>query len=302
MRARHQPDAPPSARVTVVVITRNRANELARALHDLAELPERPPVIVIDNGSTDHTRDVVRSHPVGATLIALDTNRGASSRNLGVERATTPYIAFCDDDMSWQPGSLAQAAELLDRHPRLALLNARILVEPGQRLDPGCIDMEQSPLPAETDLPGRPVLGFMAGGTIVRREAFLSVGGFEHRFQVGGEEKLMAVDLVARGWQLAYTPELVAFHRPSPARDPSSRARIVARNHLWFTWLRRPLPVVIRETVRVAQRALSEPAARAALREALAELEWVRRQRAVLPARVEAGLRLLEQANGGTPR
>jgi hypothetical protein len=55
-------------------------------------------------------------------------------------------------------------------------------------------------VPDLPDLPGPPVLGFIACGGIVRRAAFLEVGGFNSRLGVGGEEELLAVDLTARGW------------------------------------------------------------------------------------------------------
>jgi GT2 family glycosyltransferase len=287
---------PDPAGVSVVVITRDRRGDLRRALGDLTALPERPPVIVIDNGSTDGTSAMVRAEFPGVRLHRLEENRGASSRNIGVREAATPYVAFCDDDMSWEPGSLARAAELLDRHERLALITARILVGAERKLDPVCVDMATSPLAIDPGLPGYPVISFMAGGTIVRREAFLAVGGFERRFQVGGEERLMAVDLMARGWAMAYVPELVALHRPSPSRDPGSRARIQIRNHLWFTWLRRPVARALSETWRIARQAGRQEAARRALIEAGRELGWVLRHRATLPADVESRLLAVERA------
>lgn len=290
---------PDPHRVTVVIITRDRAAELRTALTELQRLPEAPPVIVVDNGSRDGTPEMVASQFADVKLIRLEENQGAASRNIGVREASTPYVAFCDDDMAWEAGSLPRAAELLDAHQRVALITARILVGPERRLDPVCADMASSPLGTDPDVPGHPVIGFMAGGSIVRRAAFLSVGGFERRFQVGGEERLMAVDLMAAGWDLTYVPELVAYHYPSPARDPGSRARIVIRNHLWFTWLRRSPSVMLSETWRVARRAVAHQPSRRALLEALRALPWVHRRHARLPDAVERRLRLVERGSNG---
>jgi GT2 family glycosyltransferase len=81
-----------------------------------------------------------------------------------------------------------------------------------------CQEMADSPLQPADDLPGPPLLGFIACGAVVRRDAFLEVGGFDARLGVGGEEELLALDLAARGWGLAYVDEVVAHHYPSPSR------------------------------------------------------------------------------------
>jgi GT2 family glycosyltransferase len=137
---------PGDGRVSVVVITYNRCEELDRTLQRLAELPEQPPVIVVDNASTDGTADMVRTRYPDVALLAPGANLGAVGRNLGVEAAGTPYVAFCDDDTWYEPGSLALAADLLDAHPRLALVQASITVEPDGRLDEICVEMADSPL------------------------------------------------------------------------------------------------------------------------------------------------------------
>src|SRR5438093_3395665 len=94
-------------------------------------------------------------------IIVLSRNLGAAGRNAGVHAVTTPYVAFCDDDTWWAPGSLARAAVLLDAYPRIAVLSARVLVGPDQREDPACAAMAASPLPS-VGLPGRSILGFLA--------------------------------------------------------------------------------------------------------------------------------------------
>ena len=99
------------SRVTVAVITHNRRAELARTLDRLEDLPERPAVIVVDNGSADGSAAYVRWHYPAVTLITARTNLGAVGRNLALRRVTTPYAAFSDDDTWWDPGSLTLAAD-----------------------------------------------------------------------------------------------------------------------------------------------------------------------------------------------
>ena len=124
------------SRVTVAVITHNRRAELARTLDRLEDLPERPAVIVVDNGSADGSAAYVRWHYPAVTLITARTNLGAVGRNLALRRVTTPYVAFSDDDTWWDPGSLTLAADTLDAHPDVAAVTARIVVEPSGHDDP----------------------------------------------------------------------------------------------------------------------------------------------------------------------
>ncbi|MGW1241043.1 carbamoyltransferase N-terminal domain-containing protein [Streptomyces bobili] len=101
-----------------------------RFLDRLRELPERPPVIVTDNASGDGTAAAVRRGFPEVLLLEPGTNLGAVGRNLAVRHVRTPYVAFCDDDTWWEPGSLRRAADLLDAGRRLAAVTARIVVEP----------------------------------------------------------------------------------------------------------------------------------------------------------------------------
>ncbi len=287
-------DADP--RISVVVITHDRREELLRTLGRLAELPERPPVFVVDNASSDGTVETVaRVHP-WVRLLRAERNLGAVGRNVAVERVTTPYVAFCDDDTWWEPGSLARAADLLDAHPRLATVTARIVVEPDGVEDPIVAELRDSPLSGPDWLPGPALGSFLAGATVLRVDAFRAAGGFSPRLWLGGEEELLAVDLAARGWWLVYAEELTVHHAPSAARDATRRREDGLRNTLWFTWLRRPLPAALRRTAFLARTVPRDAASARAFGRALAGLPWVLRERRVVPEEVEDGLRLLEDA------
>ncbi len=281
-------------RVAVVMITHNRCREVLCTLGHLTRLPERPPVVVVDNGSTDGTAAAVAGRFPQVDVLPAGRNLGAVGRTLGVRRVQSPYVAFADDDSWWEPGTLRRAAELFDRLPRLGVITGRVLVGPEDREDPVCRQLEQSPLPAEPGMPGPPLLGFLAGASVVRRAAFLEAGGFRPELFLGGEEDLLAADLAARGWWLCYVPELVVHHHPSPRRDAASRRSHLVRNALWFAWLRRPLSSALRRTLHLAR---SAPRDRAALRgfaAALSGLPWVLRHRRVVPRAVEKGLCLLD--------
>ncbi|WP_019816208.1 glycosyltransferase family 2 protein, partial [Saccharomonospora saliphila] len=228
-------------RTTVVIATRDRAPELARTLIELLAQRPAPPVVVVDNGSGDDTASRVRRDFPDVRLIRNPENVGMAARNLGVEAADTPYVAFCDDDSWWEPGALAQAETLFDAYPRLGLIAGTTLVGADRRPDPVCALMADSPLGTAPDVPGPLVLGFLACSAVVRRSAFLDAGGFHPLLHFGAEETLLAYDLAARGWALSYVDRITACHHPSSARPPASwRRRIERRNRALITWMRRP--------------------------------------------------------------
>ncbi|WP_399932515.1 glycosyltransferase family 2 protein [Streptomyces kanamyceticus] len=283
-------------RTTVVVITHNRRPELLRTLDRLAELPEEPEVIVVDNASTDGTADAVARHHPSVRLLRPGRNLGAVGRNLAVREVRTPYVAFCDDDSWWAPGSLAGAADLLDRHPALATVTARILVEPGGTEDPITEELRDSPVPGPDWLPGPALGSFLAAATVLRADAFRAAGGFNPRLWLGGEEELLAADLAAAGWWLVYADHLTIHHHPSRVRDSALRRGHGIRNTLWFTWLRRPVRPALRRTVHLVRTVPRDLVSVRAFAEAAAALPWVVRERRVLPRAAEARLRALEKA------
>jgi glycosyltransferase involved in cell wall biosynthesis len=289
-----------TARVTVVMITHNRRFEVLRTLDRMAALTDRAPIIVVDNGSTDGTADAIaRAHPE-PVLVRSPDNLGAVARNIAVRQVRTPYVAFCDDDTTWESGSLTRAADLLDSCPQLASVTGRCLVEPSLREDPIMPELRHSPVPAPSWLPGPALLGILAGLTMLRVEAFWDVGGFSSRMWLGGEEELLAIDLAARGWWMVWAEDVVIHHAPSVARDARRRRQLGIRNTLWTAWLRRPPSSAARHTAWVLSRAPKDLATMSALAEAVRGLPWVLNERRVVPEGVEHGLRLLEQARKGT--
>ena len=290
------PEQPPRGDVSVVVVSRNRRSDLLATL-----ARHEAPVVLVDNASTDGTVAAVRAAHPGVTVLPLEENLAAVGRTIGVAHAGTPFVAFADDDSWWAPGSLARAVDIMRRHPRLALLNARVLVGPEERLDPICAEMAVSPLGTPEDLPGPALLGFIACGAMVRTEAFTAAGGFDPVVRFPGEEERLALDLAAAGWGLAYVDEVTVHHHPSPVRQaPEVRQAALWRSRVLTAVMRLPTADVGR-TVADALRA-GRPGL-TGLRRALADLPAATRRRRVVPDSVLADLRLLRDgAPAGEPQ
>jgi GT2 family glycosyltransferase len=302
MRAVSCPGEAPTAavppRVAVVQIVHDGRDELLRSLERLVALPERPQLIVVDNASSDGGAGAARERFPEVEVIRLSRNMGVSARNVGVVHARAPYVALSDDDSWWAPGALGRAADALDAHPRLAVVQAYVLVGDEQREEPMMGEIANSPLPLEADLPGRPIVSFLGPAAVVRRSAYLAAGGTDPRLEMGGEEEHLATDLAAAGWALAYLPEVVAYHRSMKGRAGAARdrrRRQGVRNTLWNAWLRRPWPSAVRRTVGMVGKAPKDRVTALAFLDALRGLPWVLRERRVVPAGVESRLRLMDR-------
>ncbi|MDV7242402.1 MULTISPECIES: glycosyltransferase family 2 protein [Rhodococcus] len=289
-----------TSKTTVVIVTHNRATSLSRTLLELSKLRPIPPIVVVDNASTDDTADVVdaaRSVIPALTTITRSRNEGAAARNYGVWAASTPYIAFCDDDSWWDRDALPLAEKVLDEHPAIALLAARTLVGPQARNDPLNDRMACSPLGTRPGAPGPSVLGFLACASVVRRSSFENVGGFSHVLEFVGEEALLALDLAAQGWELCYVEDLVAYHHPSSVRANASRRRNrEIRNDTLTVVMRRPVPTVASALISLMFAAVRTPSAAPALFDTIRKLPAAVAHRRVVPTHLERRLEELERS------
>ena len=284
--------SPPLPAVTVVMATRNRRVDTLSALAHLQAMEPPSPLIVVDNASSDGTGDAVRHTFPGVEVVRLEENVGACARNVGVCRAATPYVAFSDDDSWWADDALARAAAVLDAHPRVAVVMARLVVGPDEALDPTCAVMARAPLGTVTGTPYPRIVGFVACGAVVRRTAFLEAGGFDPVVRFPGEEQLLALDLMASGWELAHVEDVVAHHHPQERSDRADRSSDIVRSQLLTSWLRDPWWVCARTTGRAAVLSVRSGRHRRALGQALARAWHVPSRRRVTPSRVRRDVRL----------
>jgi GT2 family glycosyltransferase len=275
------------SRISVVVLTHNRMAQLVDTLMQLRALSECPPVIVADNASTDDTVRMAAMLFPEIAIVQCGANLGAAGRNLAVDCVRTDYVAFCDDDTWWKPGSLAHAVRLLDAYPQVGILNARIEVGAAGDTDPVSTVMQMSPLDA-SGLPGPSLVGFMAGASVMRTSVFRQMGGYDARYFIGGEEERMALDVLAAGYAIVYCAACTIAHHPSPLRDSALRRRMLARNAAWTAWQRLPVSDAWRATARAFDCFRRE---RTFWRDGIAllsGLQWALRERKRVPDRVAA--------------
>lgn len=109
--------------VTVVMPAYNAANYVLDAIESIRQQRYEPiEILLIDDGSTDNTVELVRSHAPEVVIIQ-QTNAGASAaRNTGLLQAKGQYICFLDADDGWFEGKLAAQVDYLQRHPEVGIV------------------------------------------------------------------------------------------------------------------------------------------------------------------------------------
>ncbi|VAW79154.1 hypothetical protein MNBD_GAMMA15-200 [hydrothermal vent metagenome] len=121
--------------VSVVIPTYNRARLLTAAIDSaLAQDYPATEILVIDDGSTDHTADLVAGYGEKVRYFQ-QANRGAgAARNFGIQQARGEFIAFLDSDDMWRPDKLTLQVSIMNARPDVAMLFSEfdILRESGE--------------------------------------------------------------------------------------------------------------------------------------------------------------------------
>lgn len=126
-------------KISVIIPTYNRAMLLSSAIDSvLSQTYEDYELIVIDDGSTDDTTEIVNKYSTDKLRYVFQENKGRSAaRNYGIKLAKGEYIAFLDSDDLFVPSKLEAQVRILDNNPCYGLVysHANTIDENGDNLD-----------------------------------------------------------------------------------------------------------------------------------------------------------------------
>jgi len=228
-----EPSSHPVPEIAVVMLTMNQKNKTLRCLESFREVREPPyRTLLWDNGSADGTMEAVSETYPEVLCCRSPVNLGAASgRNRAAKRAMESfdprYLLFIDNDTVVTPGFLTALIAPFRNDRELGQTSAKIryLKDPG-RLNAaggarinfifgstkvtgvGEIDEGQHDEPGECIANG--------GCTLVRRDIFEKIGGFDSRFDPYGYEDLdFSLRIRKSGFGCLYVPSSIIYHDPS---------------------------------------------------------------------------------------
>jgi glycosyltransferase involved in cell wall biosynthesis len=214
--------------VSVVLAAHNQARWLGEAIEGVrAQTFTDWELVVIDDGSTDDTADVLARFTTDPRVRCLRQPRAerAAARNRGIAETSGELVAFLDGDDVWRPTKLAAQVAALHASPEAGLCytTARF------------IDVAGRPLPLRK--PSRPLAGrvfpvlvrgnvLILASVVVRREALAAVGGFDETLPVFGCEDWDLWLRIARRFALIVVDEELTLYRQHATN--TSRAQVLA--------------------------------------------------------------------------
>jgi N-acetylglucosaminyl-diphospho-decaprenol L-rhamnosyltransferase len=215
-------------RVSVVVVSRNRAAQLRRCLESIEASPDRSTlqVIVVDNGSTDGAGQIGDDFP-NVQMIRLPKNFGLTKGlNLGWRAADAEYVFFLHDDTELEPTTIATLAAVLDAHADAAAV-CPLLVDPEGRPAPQLGSLpptgEWSPSAATS---GEPVaVEFPRGAALMARVYFIkAIRQIDARYGQFGSDADLAAEIRRASRKILLVPAARVRHEGRSAYSTMERA------------------------------------------------------------------------------
>jgi GT2 family glycosyltransferase len=223
---------------SIMIATHNRLGDLRRTLQMLSKLdPAADEIVITADGCTDGTVEFVKSDFPKANLIVNERAWGSvASRDRMMREARGDLVLALDDDSYPEHlDCVARVVPFFEQRPNVAVLHFP------QRTD------EYPQTLAQTNFGSEHLTrSFANSGAILRRSTYLQLPGFESRFFHMYEEPDYALQCVAAGYEVLFSPVItIRHHYSGETRDEIRIHHRHARNEFWSTLMRCPFPFAL---------------------------------------------------------
>jgi glycosyltransferase involved in cell wall biosynthesis len=203
-------------RVSIIIPTYNCARYLGRAIDSAsAQTYQDYEILVVDDGSTDDTKDVVMQYGRKVTYLSQQ-NRGVSAaRNHAISKASGELLAYLDADDMWYPEKLERQVAFLDAHQECGMVHSEMSVinEQDEILHVRLYEETKRSVPQGHCVQQLLTRCHIQTLTVVeRRSSFDRVGGFDERLPIA-QDYLHWIMIAAEGQALGYLAEPLGKYR-----------------------------------------------------------------------------------------
>ena len=228
--------------ITIVILTWNRKLLLKENIEKIhSQLYDNIEIIVVDNGSTDGTSDMVKAEYHDIKLIKLENNIGISARNIGIKGASGSIIMMLDDDVILvNNNELNNIVQYFDSHQNIAALAFKILDTDDSILELNWFHPRDMNENANTIF----TTDYIPEGAVAfRKSVFEIVGLYPESFFISHEGPDLALRIIDAGYEICYFPQLSVYHKCNKSGKTDWRyAYYDTRNH--FLLAARNFPIM----------------------------------------------------------
>lgn len=243
--------------VSVIVVTLNASVRLRGCLDSLKKQSfPNAEIIVVDNGSTEDIRGLIKKEFPAVKYIRLETNTGfAAGNNTGIRNAGGKYIALLNNDAIAGPDWISAMIKTIESEPDIGAVaslvvdgnNSSILDSfgVGIALDGMSRQAERGAYVADYTAT-RQVLAVSGCACMFRKEALDRIGLFDERFFAYCEDTDLCLRLYRAGWKLLADPKAIVIHFYSQTEGAFSAKKVfwVERNHFWVALKNFPIALL----------------------------------------------------------
>lgn len=227
---------------SVIVVSYNSRSYLETCLSSIcAQLGPADELIVVDNGSSDGSAELVAARFPAARLIRGPNTGYAGGNNRGAEAATGDYLVFLNPDTITGPGAIAALLAPLAADPSVGMTTAcLVLADNPEQINTCGNTMHYTGLTYCRGA-GRPrheyatqvkVDAVSGAAFAIGRELFLRLGGFDEAFFMYVEDSDLSWRARLAGYNIRYVPEAVIVHHYTMSYSPSKAYHLERNRHL----------------------------------------------------------------------